>query len=67
MVSDYQTLFAGEQQKFEAGESSLFLVNSRESKLIEGLLKAIELNTQQQKAQTSYYFQLVFPDRSAVP
>lgn len=67
MVSDYQTLFAGEQQKFEAGESSLFLVNSRESKLIEGLLKAIELNTQQQKAQTSYYFQLVYPDRSAVP
>ena len=62
MVLDYQALFSGEQQKFEAGESSLFLVNARESKLIEGLLKAIELNTQQQKAQASYYFQLVFPD-----
>jgi len=32
-----------EERKFQLGESSLFLVNSRESKLIDGQLKAIAL------------------------
>ena len=43
IVSDYMILLKGEERKFEIGESSLFLVNSRESKLIENKLKAIEL------------------------
>ena len=32
-----------EERKFFLGESSLFLVNSRESKLIDAKLKAIEI------------------------
>lgn len=43
MVSDYQRMLQAEERKFELGESSLFLVNSRESKLIDGQLKAIEI------------------------
>jgi len=43
MVSDYSILLQGEERKFEIGESSLFLINSRESKLIENKLKLIEL------------------------
>ena len=43
MVSDYQLMLKAEERKFQLGESSLFLVNSRESKLIDGQLKAIAL------------------------
>ncbi|GGI58305.1 TolC family protein [Winogradskyella haliclonae] len=43
MVGDYQQMLIAEERKFQLGESSLFLVNSRESKLIEGQLKAIEI------------------------
>ncbi|MTE27981.1 TolC family protein [Winogradskyella ouciana] len=43
MVSDYQRMLQAEERKFQLGESSLFLVNSRESKLIDGQLKAIEI------------------------
>lgn len=43
MVSDYEKMLKAEERKFQLGESSLFLVNSRESKLIDGQLKAIEL------------------------
>ncbi len=43
MVQDYQRLLQAEERKFGIGESSLFLVNSRETKLIEARLKAIDL------------------------
>lgn len=43
MVSDYSQMLKAEERKFQLGESSLFLVNSRESKLIDGQLKAISL------------------------
>lgn len=43
IVEDYKLMLKAEERKFQLGESSLFLVNSRESKLIEGQLKAIEI------------------------
>ena len=43
MVTDYSRMLEAEERKFFLGESSLFLVNSRESKLIDGQLKAIEV------------------------
>jgi outer membrane protein TolC len=43
IVDDYTTMLAAEERKFFLGESSLFLVNSRESKLIDAKLKAISL------------------------
>jgi len=43
MVTDSQLLLKAEERKFQLGESSIFLVNTRESKLIESQLKAIEI------------------------
>jgi outer membrane protein TolC len=38
MIQNYDRLLKGEQQKFSEGESSLFIVISREQKLIEALI-----------------------------
>ena len=43
IVTDYSILLKGEERKFALGESSLFLLKSRESNLIKNKLKAIEL------------------------
>ncbi len=43
IVTDYGTLLNAEERKFSFGESSLFLINSRESKLIDAQLKQIEV------------------------
>jgi len=43
IVNDYGTLLAAEERKFSFGESSLFLINSRESKLIDAQLKQNEV------------------------
>ncbi|NDC40744.1 MAG: TolC family protein [Chitinophagia bacterium] len=45
----YMALFNGEVVKFSSGESSLFLVNSRELKVLETSQKLIELKAKQQK------------------
>ncbi len=43
ILSDYEKMLTAEERKFTSGESSLFLVNTRESKLIDAQLKGIEL------------------------
>ncbi len=43
MTENYQRLLNGENEKFRIGESSMFLVNSREQKLIEARLKLAKL------------------------
>ncbi|MFK7811197.1 MAG: TolC family protein [Maribacter sp.] len=43
IVGNYNTLLSAEERKFSFGESSLFLINSRESKLIDAELKQIEV------------------------
>lgn len=45
MVENYNTLLAAEERKFTFGESSLFLINTREVKLIEAQLKQNEVLT----------------------
>ncbi|WP_448519133.1 TolC family protein [Rhodoflexus sp.] len=42
MINNYQILLRGEQIKFLNGESSLFLLNSREEKLLEGEQKFVD-------------------------
>lgn len=49
-VKDYEQLLTGEKRMFNAGESSLFMVNSRESGYIKTQLKYIELLTKNHKA-----------------
>ncbi|WP_424003097.1 TolC family protein [Maribacter sp. IgM3_T14_3] len=39
IVTSYEALLAAEERKFSFGESSLFLINSRETKLIDAVLK----------------------------
>ena len=51
MYNNYQALLKNEEFKFTQGESSLFLVNSRETKVIELLQKQIELNIKYYKAK----------------
>lgn len=43
IVSNYEILLRGEERKFELGESSIFLVNSREKSLIDARLKRNKL------------------------
>lgn len=51
MYQNYQSLLRTEELKFAQGESSLFLVNSREIKVIEILQKQIELSFKFYKAK----------------
>jgi len=48
---NYQALFRGEDTRFKAGESSLFLLNSRENKQLEALQKLVELKTKYYKTR----------------
>lgn len=50
LVIAYQTMLEAEQKRFEAGESSIFLINSRQSSLLNGQLKLYELKAKQAKA-----------------
>lgn len=60
-VEDYQGLLTGERQMFNAGESSLFMVNSRELGYINAKLKLIELLAKNRKASltANYAFGLL--------
>ncbi|MFC4233491.1 TolC family protein [Parasediminibacterium paludis] len=51
MYRNYQALLKTEELKFAQGESSLFLINSRETKVIELLQKQIELYIKYNKAK----------------
>jgi outer membrane protein TolC len=51
--NNYQKLYNGEQMRFEIGESSLFLLNTRENKLLETNQKLIELRIKWQQAYAS--------------
>jgi len=53
MFSNYQSLLRSEELKFAQGESSLFLVNSREIKVIELMQKKIELASKWYKTKYS--------------
>lgn len=49
MVRDYRNLLEAENERFRLGISSLFLINSREQKLIEAQKKLASLKTKYQK------------------
>lgn len=55
IVEDYRVLVRAEERKFELGESSLFLINSREQKLIEASLKENEVQVKSLKATALLY------------
>lgn len=49
MVANYERLLTAENEKFRYGESSIFLLNSREQKLIDSQLKLVKLLALYQK------------------
>jgi outer membrane protein TolC len=53
IISNYFLLQTGEETRFFNGESSLFLVNSREQKTLEAKQKQIELQSKRYKAFTN--------------
>ena len=55
IVTDYSLMLSAEERKFQLGESSLFLINSREQKLISAELKANSLMVKRLKANASLY------------
>lgn len=57
-VSDYLGLLEGEREKFTAGESSLFMVNSRELGYINAQIKYLELLTKNRKAALTTEYSL---------
>lgn len=55
-LEGYRLLLEGENEKFRYGESSVFLLNKRQEKYINGQLKLIELNIKLQKQILSYLY-----------
>ncbi len=55
IVKDYKILVKAEERKFLLGESSLFLINSREQKLIDARLKENKLTIKQLSALLKLY------------
>lgn len=55
-TDNYAALVNAENQKFQYGESSLFLINSREQKLLESQMKVVESIFKLQKNNLSYLF-----------
>lgn len=49
VVTNYRSLLSAENEKFRFGESSIFLLNSREQKLVSAQLKLIKLITVNRK------------------
>lgn len=62
IVNDYSKMLSAEERKFFLGESSLFLVNSRESKLIDAKLKAIEIENDFFKTKANLFNVLALSD-----
>jgi len=56
VIQNQARLLRAEQQKFDIGESSLFLVNARETKLIDLRIKGEELKTKFKKAVAELYY-----------
>jgi outer membrane protein TolC len=55
-ILNQQTLLTAEQQKFDLGESTLFLINSRETKLLDMKMKYIELTMNYQKKLAELFY-----------
>ena len=63
IVKDYEVLLNGEERKFFLGESSLFLINSREQSLIISQLKENEITVKRLSAMAKLFNVLgIVPD-----
>jgi outer membrane protein TolC len=56
LVANYQTLLEAEQEKFSLGESSVFLLNSRQQKLLSAQLKELKAQAEWQKVAIALWY-----------
>jgi outer membrane protein TolC len=61
-ANDYRSLLQAEQQLFNGGESSLFMVNARETAYINAQLKVIEIMEKNKKALAEVKYAFAFGD-----
>ncbi|WKN45425.1 TolC family protein [Tunicatimonas pelagia] len=62
MVANYEQLLAGEQRRFRFGESSLFLINTRETELLDARIELLDLQTQYEKARLNLQYAAGVPN-----
>ncbi|MDN3669761.1 TolC family protein [Echinicola jeungdonensis] len=55
-IKGYAALLEAENEKFNFGESSVFLINKRQEKLLEGHLKLIDLHLKMQLVSMKYLY-----------
>ncbi len=65
MVENYERLLAGEQRKFDFGESSIFLINTRETELLDARIKLLKLRTDYEKARLTLQYAAGTPNLAA--
>ena len=56
MVANYERLLSGELSRFRFGESSLFLINTRETELLDARIALLDLQTQYEKARLNLQY-----------
>ncbi|MBK6785418.1 MAG: TolC family protein [Saprospiraceae bacterium] len=56
MVNGYRRMYEAEKRLFEIGESSLFLVNTREQTYLQNMIKRLELISKNMKAYYGYHY-----------
>lgn len=61
IVVNYQLMLRAEERKFGVGDSSLFLINSRETKLIDAQLKEIELENKLYETKAKLFNTMALP------
>jgi outer membrane protein TolC len=64
IVVNYQRMLSAEERKFGLGDSSLFLINSRETKLIEAKLKEIELENKLYQTKAKLFNTMALPGQN---
>ncbi|MGB3776220.1 MAG: TolC family protein [Leeuwenhoekiella sp.] len=55
VVINYRTMLSAEERKYSVGESSIFLINTRETNLIEARLKDIEITNKLYSAKAKLF------------
>ncbi len=58
MVDDYARLLSAERRKFDIGESSIFLINTREVKYLESRYKSVEASVKVLVNRIKYFYVL---------
>lgn len=62
LVKNYNTMLAGEEQLFNLGESSLFLINTRENSLVISQINALKLENEFYNATVNLYRTIANPN-----